>query len=61
MQETWIDLNMGNPKYTVFAVWTPDVFRHILVAFESYILNSDVAMNPKVGSNYWKRMLFYQK
>lgn len=55
MQETWIDLNMGNSKYTVFAVWIPDVFRHISV--ESYIFNSDEVLNPKVGSNYWNRIL----
>lgn len=52
MQETRIDLNVGNPKYTFFAVRILDVFRHIFVAFESYILNSDEALNPKVGSNY---------
>lgn len=55
MQETWIDLNMGNSKYTVFAVWIPDVFRHISV--ESYIFNSDEVLNPKVDSNYWNRIL----
>lgn len=58
MQKTWIHFNIGNSKYTVSAVWIRDTFRHIFVAFESYILNSDEALNPKIGFNYWNRILF---